>query len=181
MPRPSETPTPTSSNFSDLYAIDLTRNSSPPHSPPLSPSMAPRRSRKRRADQLSGSNEASSAQAPATNATPGPSTRSTKRRRTRSIENSRPSTSHSTTSKSGRPRRQAIEIEDVINVDEDNVLNDTLQKQRQEQIASQKAVEGDKPQKLSTLSCTICLENPTDLTATACGKCSSVLRSPTRC
>ena len=59
-------------------------------------------------------------------------------------------------------------IEEVDLVEEDTALADTLKKQRQEQVALQE--DSQKPTKLSNLSCIICMDTPTNLTATVCGE-----------
>ena len=70
-----------------------------------------------------------------------------------------------TDSRSGTSATAPIEIDDI---DEDNVLNTTLQRQRAEQVASQQQ-HTEKPLRLSNLTCVICMDTPTDLTATSCG------------
>jgi len=62
-----------------------------------------------------------------------------------------------------------IEIEDVENVSEDSKLGSTLQKQRADQILSQQEIPNGKSLRLGEITCVICMDNPTDLTATSCG------------
>jgi hypothetical protein len=76
-----------------------------------------------------------------------------------------PNSGNGISSRSGTSATAPIEIEDI---DEDNVLNTTLQRQRAEQVASQQQ-HTEKPLRLSNLTCVICMDTPTDLTATSCG------------
>jgi len=52
--------------------------------------------------------------------------------------------------------------------DDKSVLQDALQKQRIEQVKAQEHP-SEKPLKMSTLTCVICMDTPTDITATSCG------------
>jgi hypothetical protein len=108
---------------------------------------------------------------------PSSSTSSTTKRRRRSpnantegeAQQSRvgatPNNDNGTSSRSGASAIAPIEIEDI---DEDSALNTTLQRQRAEQVASQQP-HTEKPLRLSNLTCVICMDTPTDLTATSCG------------
>ncbi|KAF2838442.1 hypothetical protein M501DRAFT_935912 [Patellaria atrata CBS 101060] len=58
------------------------------------------------------------------------------------------------------------EVERVDLVEDQDSL--AIQKQRADQIKAQQEA-SNKPIRLSTLTCVICLDNPTDLTATSCG------------
>ena len=58
-------------------------------------------------------------------------------------------------------------IEELDLAEESTALVDTLKKQRQQQVASQDDLQ--KPTKLSKITCIICMDAPTDLTATLCG------------
>jgi len=62
-------------------------------------------------------------------------------------------------------------VEEVDLVDNTNQLQSALQKQRVEQVKAQEGP-SDKPLRLSTLTCVICMDTPTDITATSCGKFS---------
>ena len=62
-------------------------------------------------------------------------------------------------------------VEEVNLVDDTNQLQSALQKQRVEQVKAQEGP-SDKPLRLSTLTCVICMDTPTDITATSCGKFS---------
>ena len=62
-----------------------------------------------------------------------------------------------------------IEIEDVENVTEESKMGSTLQKQRADQILSQQDIPNGRSLKFGEITCVICMDNPTDLTATACG------------
>lgn len=65
-------------------------------------------------------------------------------------------------------QKESKPIEEIDLAGDDNTIAVTLQKQRAEQVASQQS-QGMKGTKLSGSTCTICLDSPTDLTATACG------------
>jgi len=45
----------------------------------------------------------------------------------------------------------------------------TLAKQREQAVLAQARTEGDKPITLKTMTCVVCMDTPTDLTAGACG------------
>ena len=78
-------------------------------------------------------------------------------------------------------RQQPIEIdEDAGGPDEPQPQSDDpmsmaqlLARQQEEQVGSQKST-GDKPISLRNLTCVICMDKPTDLTAASCGKCIAV-------
>ena len=97
-------------------------------------------------------------------ATAGPSTK--RSRRTAATT----STTANASRKPSTASADAATIDEIDLVDEDNTLSRALQKQRAEQVkAQQGGADEDKPTKLSKLTCVICLEPPTDLTATLCG------------
>jgi hypothetical protein len=60
---------------------------------------------------------------------------------------------------------------DLQNVDDDSDHNALLKKQREDLIKQQQKEEREKPRKLATYQCIICLDKPKDLTATSCGTC----------
>ncbi len=62
-----------------------------------------------------------------------------------------------------------VEEVDLRNVDDDKGLLKVLEDQRMATIKSQQE-QASKPVKLATLSCVICMESMTDVTATYCGK-----------
>ena len=62
-----------------------------------------------------------------------------------------------------------IEEVDLRDVDDDDGLSKAAQKQQEMAIKAQQGAAGDKPLKLSSLQCIICLEHMTDVTATSCG------------
>ena len=70
-------------------------------------------------------------------------------------------------------RTREIEEVDLRDVDEDNRLSKVLEQQRMATIRAQQE-QANRPVKLSTLQCIICMESMTDLTATHCGKAFSV-------
>ena len=59
-------------------------------------------------------------------------------------------------------------IEEVDLAEDEPALSDTLKKQREQQLALQE--DSQKPTKLSKLTCIICLDKMTNITATSCGK-----------
>ncbi|KAI9703130.1 MAG: SUMO-targeted ubiquitin ligase complex subunit slx8 [Candelina mexicana] len=71
---------------------------------------------------------------------------------------------------SAQTKLEETEIEEVnlLDIDDDSGLSALLQKQRADEAkANQK--EGQEMPRISKLQCIICLETPTDLTATSCG------------
>ncbi|KAI9837288.1 MAG: hypothetical protein M1819_000362 [Sarea resinae] len=62
----------------------------------------------------------------------------------------------------------SIEEVDLVDVDDDASLSAALQKQRADQIQAQRQ-KGDESNRFGTMTCVICMEIPTDLTATDCG------------
>ena len=83
----------------------------------------------------------------------------------------------STSAAKGCPRssqKESKPIEEIDLAGDDDTIVLTLQKQRAEQVASQQS-QCMKGTKLSGLTCTICLDSPTDLTATACGLFARIL------
>ncbi|KAL8648948.1 MAG: hypothetical protein Q9210_004694 [Variospora velana] len=59
---------------------------------------------------------------------------------------------------------------DLVDVDDDSRLSQVLDQQQAAAIDEQKGPQGDRPLKLSSLECRICLEPMTDITATHCGE-----------
>ncbi len=68
-----------------------------------------------------------------------------------------------------RESPEPVAIEEVDLTDEKLSIQDTLQKQRQDAVKSQTKPE-EQPTTFNTFTCVICMDNPTDLTATACGR-----------
>lgn len=64
-----------------------------------------------------------------------------------------------------KERREANNLQGI---DDDTGLSKVLEQQRMATIKAQKE-QANKPVKLSTLQCIICMENMKDLTATHCG------------
>lgn len=62
-------------------------------------------------------------------------------------------------------------IEAIDLTEEATPLKDTLQKQREDQIKAQREDAG-KPLLLTKMTCVVCMDTPTDLTATKCGQYS---------
>ena len=63
--------------------------------------------------------------------------------------------------------------------DDKQSIQDTLQKQREDAVKSQTKPE-EQPTTFNTFTCVICMDNPTDLTATACGMFSDIIFNPGR-
>jgi hypothetical protein len=61
-----------------------------------------------------------------------------------------------------------LDIEEIDLSDDKVPLQEALRKQRTEAVKAQEKPE-EKPLRLSNLQCVICLEQPTDMTATSCG------------
>jgi hypothetical protein len=74
--------------------------------------------------------------------------------------------------RSGNPK---VEEVDLVDIDNDRKLEEFRVKQQAELIKQQNREKADKPQKLTDFQCIICLDSPTDLTVTHCGKSSSLL------
>jgi hypothetical protein len=64
-------------------------------------------------------------------------------------------------------------MDEVDLTDEKTTVQEVLQKQREDAVKSQ-AKQEEKPTTFNTFSCVICMDQPTDLTATACGTYGSV-------
>ncbi|KAF2818619.1 hypothetical protein CC86DRAFT_460949 [Ophiobolus disseminans] len=62
----------------------------------------------------------------------------------------------------------SLKVEEVDLTDERLSVRELLQKQREDAVKSQTRPE-EKPTTFNTFTCVICMDNPTDLTATACG------------
>lgn len=68
-------------------------------------------------------------------------------------------------------------IEAIDLTEEATPLKDTLQKQREDQIKAQREDAG-KPLLLTKMTCVVCMDTPTDLTATRCGNSSPFRFTP---
>ena len=62
----------------------------------------------------------------------------------------------------------AVTVEEIDLSDDKQTVQDVLQKQREEAVKAQTQPE-EKPTSFNTFNCVICMDTPTDLTATACG------------
>ncbi|KAF1967846.1 hypothetical protein BU23DRAFT_482071 [Bimuria novae-zelandiae CBS 107.79] len=61
-------------------------------------------------------------------------------------------------------------VEEIDLSDVKQTVQDVLQKQREEAVKAQaQPAKGEKPTTFKTINCVICMDTPTDLTATACG------------
>lgn len=67
-----------------------------------------------------------------------------------------------------RASSESVKVEEVDLTDDKITVQEVLQKQREDAVQSQTRPE-EKPTTFNTFSCVICMDNPTDLTATACG------------
>jgi hypothetical protein len=63
-----------------------------------------------------------------------------------------------------------VEELDMVEIDSDRKLEEFRKKQQAELISQQNREKADKPVKLTDFQCIICLDSPTDLTVTHCGK-----------
>ena len=137
----SDTPWPEADDFNDF--VDLTAESSPLTMPTT---------KRPRTDPPSPSRRDTSS---------APSSQN-KRRRIRTVQSSR-----------GPPlsvkRSHSIEAIDLRDIDDDEGLSRVLEQQRLATIKAQQE-QANKPVKLSTLQCIICMEPMKNLTATHCGK-----------
>ena len=99
-----------------------------------------------------------------------PSTRRlSKNPRDTSSAPSNPAKRRKTEASQSSVRTREIEEVDLRDVDEDNRLSKVLEQQRMATIRAQQE-QANRPVKLSTLQCIICMESMTDLTATHCGE-----------
>lgn len=73
-------------------------------------------------------------------------------------------------SQSMAPGDAEVEELDMVEIDNDRKLEDFRKKQQAELISQQNREKADKPVKLTDFQCIICLDSPTDLTVTHCGK-----------
>lgn len=74
------------------------------------------------------------------------------------------------TAAEGSNSKSPAQIEE-IDLSQDDTILDVLQKQREEAIKSQAKPE-ETVTTFNTFNCVICMDRPTDLTATACGMCT---------
>lgn len=63
-----------------------------------------------------------------------------------------------------------VEELDMVNIDDDQKLEEFRAKQQEDLIKQQNQEKANKPIKLTDFQCIICLDSPTDLTVTHCGK-----------
>jgi hypothetical protein len=68
-----------------------------------------------------------------------------------------------------REKSASPKLDEVDLTDEKTTVQQVLQKQREDAVKSQ-AKQEEKPTTFNTFSCVICMDQPTDLTATACGE-----------
>ncbi|KAI9879871.1 MAG: SUMO-targeted ubiquitin ligase complex subunit slx8 [Pleopsidium flavum] len=123
--------------------IDLTLDGSSPNMPAAAPKRAPSRTQ--------DSRESSSAPV-----------HLAKRQKTQ------PSASLNTGSLEVKNENEKIDEVDLRDIDDDTGLSKVLEQQRIETIRAQQN-DGNKPLKLSSIQCIVCLEPMTNITATSCG------------
>ena len=77
------------------------------------------------------------------------------------------------------PKREKVKVErmNFIDVDDDQGLARTLERQREAAIREQRE-QADRPLRLSTLQCIICMEPMTDITVTHCGGSTPIISMP---
>jgi hypothetical protein len=74
----------------------------------------------------------------------------------------------------GKPEgAESLKVEEVDLTDEKSTVHEVLQKQREDAVKSQTKPE-EKPTTFNSFNCVICMDMPTDLTATACGMLQTV-------
>ncbi len=98
-----------------------------------------------------------------------PARRTSRNLRDSSSAPSNPAKRRKTEASQSSVRSREIEEVDLRDVDEDNRLSKVLEQQRMATIRAQQE-QANRPVKLSTLQCIICMESMTDLTATHCGE-----------
>jgi hypothetical protein len=79
----------------------------------------------------------------------------------------------------GSPTRQAKvetpDLVDLVDIDDDSKYEDFMLKRQAELVKKQQQEEATRPVRLAEFQCIICMDNPTDLTVTHCGMCTSPL------
>lgn len=71
--------------------------------------------------------------------------------------------------KEGKPDDKVEEL-DLIDAEDDTSYAEVMKKRQEDLIKQQRQAELDKPQKLATTQCVICLDQPEELAITHCGK-----------
>jgi hypothetical protein len=137
---PRSEPAPTSHNTTRASSFVDLTESSPP--PPPHDAMPP--TRKRKAD------------------TPGEG-RSVRPRNA-------PESSRTTSSRQHQEQTEIPEVVDLVDVEDDSQYEEFKAKQQAELVKQQQQDEANKPVRLAEFQCIICMDNPTDLTVTHCGK-----------
>lgn len=62
------------------------------------------------------------------------------------------------------------EVVDLVALDEDTQYEDFKRKQQEELVKQQQQEEASRPVKLAEFQCIVCMDNPTDLMVTHCGR-----------
>lgn len=71
-----------------------------------------------------------------------------------------------------KPEVEEAEVVDLVDLDDDTKYEDFANKRQEELIKQQNKDESSRPVKLAEFQCIVCMDNPTDLTVTHCGKYS---------
>jgi hypothetical protein len=162
-PSPFISPQPTRYfNFASPTSVEDPLASSPPRIPVMST----------RRNPIGSLPSARPTRRAAASPVAGPSEPTAKRRRTNAsttLPGEVSNTTHNAAQYTGS-RAAPIEIEDLDrNAEEDSALARALQKQRAEAIKAQ-LPPTDQPTNFTNMTCVICMDSPTDLTATVCGE-----------
>jgi hypothetical protein len=82
--------------------------------------------------------------------------------------------------RSATPRgsQESVEVVDLEDVEDKDQYEEFRAKQQAEAIRKQNEEEANKPVKLAEFQCIICMDNPTNLTVTHCGKLITLNSSP---
>lgn len=78
------------------------------------------------------------------------------------------------TSLKAEDRPEEVTVEEIDLSDDKQTVQDVLQKQREEAVKAQQKPE-EKATTFNSFTCVICMDTPTDLTATACGMSSCLI------
>lgn len=78
--------------------------------------------------------------------------------------------SRTTSSRQCQEQTETPEVVDLVDVEDDSQYEEFKAKQQAELIKQQQQDEANKPVRLAEFQCIICMDNPTDLTVTHCGK-----------
>lgn len=106
-----------------------------------------------------------------------PGTRSREKRKARDsddVSEERPSKLRKTAKTKSKTRTKAEDVDadviDLVDIEDGMQYKEFQAKQKAEAIKQQNLHEATRPVKLAEFQCIICMDNPTDLTVTHCGK-----------